>query len=558
MLLRQMLYRCEIRFLPIIAGFWTKLNTVPDYESLISIICSRMLSPDVLYKMIMSPDGQEMTPCLQYLMSNNGIVPVSDLEEKFGPLRVDGIERIRREKRWLAPVSVTEKLWYRGFIFRENFMFDSESKSCYILPEDLEKALRTILPVQDPQEELTAAVPPAGRPATPHETQTVFPVLNCLPDIFTIYIACRRDGREPVFPGYDMSPENLSFLAALSEESGLFSPDNTPDAAKIREFLIQNRTAARIRLIRSWRSSSRYDELAENTSRLNVITPPVYDPREPREKLLSLLSSLPSDTWWSMNGFLNAIKRANAQFLRSTFTGSRGQIRDISGNDLSGIGSWFQLEGAWLEFLIFGPLQWLGIVQTADQDGEHSAFRLSRESFFLITESAFASTSEKITDKPNLELAKPTVSSDGAVTCSYQVPRYFRYMAARFCEIEKVTKDVCVFRITPNSVSEAENVGISRESFLALLKRFTGKAVPPSLEHLLDAGGKSKAPAVVYNATILTIPDKNVLSELLNTPRLEKWILQQINPTSLVIDVKGLGELRRFLMEKEIFVDLQI
>ena len=61
---------------------------------------------------------------------------------------------------------------------------------------------------------------------------------------------------------------------------------------------------------------------------------------------------------------------------------------------------------------------------------------------------------------------------------------------------------------------------------------------------------------MIYSATILTVPDEAILTELLNTSRLEKWILQQINPTSILIDPKGIPEIRRFLMERELFVDV--
>ena len=134
---------------------------------------------------------------------------------------------------------------------------------------------------------------------------------------------------------------------------------------------------------------------------------------------------------------------------------------------------------------------------------------------------------------------------------------YFRYTAARCCEIEKLKGDICSFRLTPNSLSGAEKAGISRGSFLALLRRFSGKAVPPTLASMLASDDKVLIPATIYNATILTVPQPEILTDLLGTSRLEKWILQQINENSLMIDPKGIDEFRRYLMEKEIFVDIQ-
>ena len=73
---------------------------------------------------------------------------------------------------------------------------------------------------------------------------------------------------------------------------------------------------------------------------------------------------------------------------------------------------------------------------------------------------------------------------------------------------------------------------------------------------MLSAPENASKMAMIYSATILTVPDEGILADLLDTSRLEKWILQQINPTSILIDPKGIPEIRRFLMERELFVDV--
>ena len=131
-------------------------------------------------------------------------------------------------------------------------------------------------------------------------------------------------------------------------------------------------------------------------------------------------------------------------------------------------------------------------------------------------------------------------------------------MAARYCDIDSFKGDTLILRITPASLMRAENNGLSRASFLSLLKRFTGNRLPNTLERMLVPSEQKVLPATIYTATILTIPNEVVFSELLDTPRMEKWILQQINRTSILIDPKGIGEIRRFLMEREVFVDIQV
>ena len=559
MLLRQLLYRTEIRLLPVIAGFWMRPETKPDYEELIRILCERMLDPVILRKMLTGSEGRDLSAGLRRLSEHRGQEPADSFESVCGSMRIAGTDRILREKYWKEPVSITEKLFYRGLIFRESRSVSGELKECYILPDDLGTRIRGIL------EDLPSAAENADdpfivRPASPSETASVLPLRDDLPDLFTLAAALKRDGRDFLIPGAEISKEQARFIEMLLAENGSFPADQEADPERIRSFLVQNRTAAELEMLRAWRSSGTYDELAENTGQLSVIDPPDFDRKAPRAVILRYLTDLPADTWWSYSGFTAAVKRTAPDFLRGSFSKTRGQIRDADGNDLSGIGSWFQLEGAYIRFILFGPLRWLGITQTAFEDKENTepgAFRITQEGLFYLMESAEEEISPSILSKPNLEQAVPNIAADGAITCSSRVPRYFRYTAARCCEIERLKGDICTFRLTPNSLKAAEKAGISKESFLALLRRFTGKAIPPSLERMLSSGEKTIIPATIYTATVLTVPQPEILADLLETARLEKWILQQINENSLMIDPKGIDEIRRFLMEKEIFVDIQ-
>ena len=557
MLLRQMLYRCEPAFLNIIASYWLKLRSTPNYEELIRMLCARMGDPAVLRQKLNSPEGAELQPPLQFLIQNNGIVEAETFEEAFGPFRVAGTDKIIRGKMWQNPVSLTEKLRYRGLIFREIRPVGNELKDCYILPEDQLKLLSGIIPA----DKQTSAPAPTltVRPAIPSETAFVSPPDNSLPDLFCLTLALRRDGRPLAYPGLDAPDAYSRFLEMLCTEGPFFGDQGDPDSEAIRSFLVQNRTAAKIQMIRIWLEAPGYDELSESPE-ISVLEAPVYSKPEPRKVILSLLKTLQPEGWFSVNGLLAAVKKADPQFLRRSFGENRGQLRDRDGNDLSGIGSWFQLEGAWLRFLLSGPLNWLGLIQCAYTDRERrelSAFRVTQDMNFYLSEAAQPETAESILSKPNLEQALPTISGDGELACSGKVPRYFRYMAARYAEPEKVNGDRVILRITPASLSRAEAAGLTRTSLLTLLRRFSKNKVPPSLERMLSAEGNASHTALIYSATILTVPDEEILAELLNTTRLEKWIFQQINPSSVLIDPKGITEIRRFLMEREMFVDVE-
>ena len=562
MLLRQMLYRSEIRFLSVIATYWLHLQSTPNYEELIRMLCERMLETGTLRQFINKPENEDMAAGIRLLILSEGQIEAETFEASMGPFRIAGMDKILREKIWLSPVSVTEKLWYRGIIYRENRIIGDELKDCYILPDDLLNKFSSIIQ-QGTNTTTTKSMTTVltVRPAIPSETANISVQDQKLPDILCLAAALRRDAKPIGIPGIYLSENYKHFLEMLLRDSGFFADETEADTEAIRSFMVLNRISAQIRLTNIWRHSSGYCELSE-IDELTVSRLPVYDHTVPREHVIQMISSLEPDVWWSINGFRNAVKSSFPGFLRNTFSDDQWRIVDRDDNDLNGLSSWYQMEGSYLRFMILGPLQWLGIIRIAYTDKEETeaaAFRISKNGLFLLSESEKNQVPAEITAKPNLEQDLPGISIDGTITCSNNVPRFFRYMCARYCDIESFSKHGTVsFRITPSSLACAAENDLKCSSFLSILKRFSKNRIPPALENMLSSADKMDPPALIYNAVLLTIPDAEIFRELSETARLEKWILQQINSTTLIIDPKGIGDIRRFLMEKEIFVDVQI
>ena len=145
MLLRQLLYRCNIKILPVIASFWLRLQTMPNYEELIRILCERMLDPVYVKKMLDNPDNQDLTEALKFLVDSRGQSTLTTFESVYGSLRVAGTEKILREKLWQNPVSTTERLWFRGLIFLETRFIDGQLRDCFIIPDDFLNILKNVM-----------------------------------------------------------------------------------------------------------------------------------------------------------------------------------------------------------------------------------------------------------------------------------------------------------------------------------------------------------------------------------------------------------------------------
>ena len=276
MILRQMLYRCDTRFLPIAAGFWTTQPAKMNYEDLIRVICSRILDPEIMKKFLASASGAELEHPLRFLLQNGGAVPVETFEKKYGPLRIAGIEKIRREKLWENPISDTEKLWYRGLIFRKNRINEDGFQEVYFLPDDLlaelDQLSGELAPLSDEAEPHLIV-----RPAMPSETAFVFPLNDDLTDMISLAAGLKRADKPFELPGVVFQEGFAEFTDILLVNSGMFPSGQEADADRIQSFMTENRIAANIDLVRTWLNASAYNELYSIPEKLSVLELPAYD-----------------------------------------------------------------------------------------------------------------------------------------------------------------------------------------------------------------------------------------------------------------------------------------
>src|SRR5258707_9319744 len=79
---------------------------------------------------------------------------------------------------------------------------------------------------------------------------------------------------------------------------------------------------------------------------------------------------VPSDTWWSVDQLINAVKEEEADFQRPNGDYDSWYIRDAATNQyLRGFETWDKVDGAVLRFILTGPMHGLGLVDTAENGG---------------------------------------------------------------------------------------------------------------------------------------------------------------------------------------------
>jgi len=286
-------------------------------------------------------------------------------------------------------------------------------------------------------------------------------------------------------------------------------------------------------LARAWHHSPTFNEL-------RILPGLVFegewqnDPLRARYAILALLAKVPPNTWWSLNGFVSAVKHRQPDFQRPAGDYDSWFIREqASGDYLRGFEHWDEVDGALVRFMICGPLHWLGILDLAAPTPgmQPAAFRFSRWSEALL--SGAPPEGLEIEDDSFL------ISSDARLRAPRLVPRAARYLVTRFCVWEGASEDGYLYRITADSLNRARDQDLRAAHLLGLLRRHS-LTVPPSLTRALERWEEHGSEARLERALILRVRTPEILQSLRNS-RCARYLGDSLGPTAAIVK-PGAGE----------------
>src|SRR5690606_37530619 len=137
-----------------------------------------------------------------------------------------------------------------------------------------------------------------------------------------------------------------------------------------------------------------------------------------------------------------------------------------------GFESWDAIEGALLEFYLFGPMHWLGLVDVADDAARLTAY--GRAALGLAPWPMPPDPHEKV-----------AVTEDGTLLVSRKTPRIERFQVARFTTWEKAG-DPYVYRLDARGINRASSQGITTEHIAGFIgKALDSGPLPPAIARLL-------------------------------------------------------------------------
>ncbi|HYF65407.1 MAG TPA: hypothetical protein VD886_21440, partial [Herpetosiphonaceae bacterium] len=290
-------------------------------------------------------------------------------------------------------------------------------------------------------------------------------------------------------------------------------------------------------LLNAW-VECHFDELAALVE-LRWRTPPLRRPGAlARRAVLELLRAAPPGAWLDLDQCVAEMQRVNPDFARAGGDYEAWQLTDAAGALLTGWASWRQVDGGLLRAYLAGPLHWLGLLDVGGEL-EPTHVRLS----------AWGAAMLGLGPPPAIAEERLVLRADGSLAARPGLPPLPRFQVSRIAAWVKVdTRGVEHYAITARSFDEALERGIGREQIGEFLSRWTGAALPRTLERTLAAWEERRTALSGRAAVLLESAEPELLEGIAEDPRLRLPPHRQLTANAWAFDPADgralVGELR--------------
>lgn len=548
--LQQCLLDTDLVHLRAIARFWDVELTASRQRDAAADLAEAMAAPEAVTR---AWEALATGPrrALERLLAAGGKMPLLTFTRDWGEIRTMGPARMEREQPWLAPISPAEGLWYSGFIYRA---FEQGAAGAYevifVPPE-----LLAHLPVPPtPLQALALEAAPAPSEVRADGESLLDDACTLLAYLQNEPVRPDADGDWP--PGHtarlarqlrDADPARLAFLRHLVQRLGWLRTADSgrvrPEPAPVTAWLQSPAAQQRETLAAAWRDDPTWNDLFHvPTLRPEDTGAWRNDPLLARQAILRHLRACTPEAWYSLDGFVAAVKQADPDFQRPGGDYKTWYIRDAAtGAYLSGFESWDAVEGALIRYLLTGPLTWLGLV---DLGSPPASFRLTPAGAAFL---GLAGESEGQGQAGQGRTLPLRVRDDFTVVVP-AARRYERFQLSRVADWVR-TADPYVYRITPTSLDRARRQGISVARVLDFLSRVTGAPVPRFVEAALRRWEARGAEARIERGVLLRLSSEELMAQVASSP-VRRFIREQVGPTAALVNerdwprlIPALGEM---------------
>ena len=532
----------DMSFLRSTAELWGVNVSGRDQQDVARSLAASITSEFELQEMLASLT-QDCLIALADLKQHGGTLPWTVFSRRYGQIRQMGPGKRSREKPHIFPISTAERLWYRALIGRDFIQQEGKLTEVAYVPDEL-------LPwLPEAQAPFSAAMP-LVKVAPAQITRQLAWQDRILDDSCTLLAALRRFGEADSLAADAEEQVYWQVLQALLCALDLIDAKTELPAPAARPFLEMPRGRTLHWLVTAWSSSSKLNEL-RLVPQLLCEGPWRNNPIPPRRYILSQLTSLEDSQWYPLQGFIEAVYADNPDFLRQGGDYNAWIITRRSDKALlHGLESWQEVEAPYIRFLITGLLAWSGLIELGWEEEAQAPIYFRKLAWF----DALTSGKEEL-DLP-AEDALVAVSADGVLTLTNHTPRIARYQFARFSEWLEVSPKRYRFRITPKSLQTAGRQGLKVRHLIALLRKYAGVNLPPSLVAALQRWEAHGREAALTQAWVLQLSAPEVLQALRDSPAASS-LGEALSPVAVIVKPDGIEKVRMALARLGYLSDLE-
>jgi hypothetical protein len=482
------------------------------------------------------------------LRRTGGKIPVAEFFHRYGEIRSMGPGRRQREQPWRNPVSVSETLWYSGWVGRAFIRAGSRPQEYVFLPGDLEALIPAGAPESPSAWNLLSYQPDRREEAYRAGSRAVEDVCTLLAYARTWPPPVRRDVRrwipdEPL-ARHIKEPASLPLLSRLLLEKKLLQGDPLqPSPESARTFLELSPEEAAADLLKTWRDSADWNDLEQMGVLMSESGWP-NDPLRSRRDFLDELRGAPCAEWCTLESAAAAVRQMRMEFLRPAAEFDVWQLRDKAGQYLRGIDSWDQVEGALVRYYLTVPMAWLGAAELTPR-AEPRAFRLAPRSAALWD-------AEQPTGKAVEVRAR--VRPDGSIAVLPGTALLLRYQLARCAEWLPPKGGAYVYRITPRSLSRAREQGVRAAHIVPLLETLAGRG-SATLRKAVERWEERGTEAAVRPGRILLARDAEAAEKIAALAERDRATLVRLDGPVFVVTKLGANRLRTRLIDEGLLLE---
>jgi hypothetical protein len=506
-----------------IAAIWGLEMAEEDKNSLLLTLELHIPQPE-LFSAVFDQLPEPARQAIFALKKNDSKLLWSTFVQLYGDIRALGKTLRKKEQPWAFPASISETLWYHGFIGRDFLRVEGDLQEMAYIPDELSQLLPSV--PDQPQKVSLAPLSPNVNLEVSLASSTI------LDEACLLLAALRFENSQNLLAKTTVSLTRWAFLETLLQAVGVLDHEKQPTNLA-RRFLELPRGQALNWLANQWLISTAFHELFHLPG-LQIQTNDPVRSASARQSIVDLLSALQAGNWYSLDDFVELVKTTDPDFLRQQEEYFSWTVlkEETPQEIISGYESWAQVEGALIAFIILRLLQWLALadVGTLKEDNTQSFFRL-KPAFFELNE-----PNATVVDEP--EDAQINLTSTGRIIMTDRSPRLARYQIARFADWIQVSPISGTYQITPGSLFRAKEQGLLPKHLITLLRKHADGGLPPVLFEAIKRWESDGTQASLQTQTILRLSSPEILQALRESPAAH-WLGESLGPTTVIIKPAG-------------------